>query len=445
MKLLSVIEEAILEQQSLNLKGKTLAPKYAPPKRFGKADISGDVHDQNAVLEIVTSFIPYIGPFISAGIGVADAKLYFDEGDNFSGSLALAFSIIPIVGVEVLKIPAVRNLGKRGMVKLAEKLKTKEPLTATETLAVNEIKQNSELINTTLSTASKRLGEVTQEVKTLRGPYIEKFGLDEYDKVLSQFITGKMDKKTFITTLKGGQVSFGPWVEFTAKYGVKFSDHEINQIKGLVDRIRLPQTQVIYLDTFEGKNIKHTIEKVWTGDLIPDTARKLKEVRMMASAEDRRITVVVNNITDLPDEEIKYTLVHEVGHLKDGATARSPKLKDSYEIARNNNDYSKYYHHPFERVANTGLALQFFSDNVKNAQRTMSKQQILNALDNIVQYTGGNVQELSDDAFRLLKGNPNSGADLFFQEMSKNPEWPKIMEKVRNQAIDLKSKIKIAM
>jgi hypothetical protein len=445
MKLLSVIEEVILEQQSLNLKGKTLAPKYAPPKRFGKADISGDVHTMNAVLEIVTSFIPFVGPFISAGIGVSDAKLYFDEGDNFSGSLALAFSIIPTVGVEVLKIPAVRNLGKRGMVKLAEKLKTKEPLTATETLAVNEIKQNSELINTTLSTASKRLGEVTQEVKTLRGPYIEKFGLNEYDKVLSQFITGKMDKKTFITTLKGGQVSFGPWVEFTAKYGVKFSDYEINQIKGLVNRIKSPDTQVIYLDTFDGKNVKYIVEKVWTGDLRPDVALKLKNVKMMANAQEHRITIVVNNVADLSDEEIKYILVHEIGHLKDAATARSPKLKGSYEKVAFGKDDVKYYHHPFERVANTGLALQFFADNVKNAQRTMSKQQILNALDNIIQYTGGNVKELSDDAFRLLKGNPNSGADYFYQEMSKNPEWFKIMEKVRNQAIDLKSKIKIAM
>jgi len=73
---------SIIQEQSLELKGKTLAPKYGPPKDFGKSMPGGDVHTMNAVLEMVTSFIPTVGPFISAGIGVLDAKLYFDEGDN---------------------------------------------------------------------------------------------------------------------------------------------------------------------------------------------------------------------------------------------------------------------------------------------------------------------------------------------------------------------------
>ena len=80
-------------------------------------------------------------------------------------------------------------------------------------MAVNEIEQNSKLITEKLTEASKKLSGVASEVKTLRGPYIEKFGLDNYDEVLNQFITGKMDKTTFINTLKGGKVAWGPWVE----------------------------------------------------------------------------------------------------------------------------------------------------------------------------------------------------------------------------------------
>lgn len=438
---------SIIQEQSLELKGKTLAPKYGPPKDFGKSMPGGDVHTMNAVLEMVTAFIPVVGPFISAGIGLLDAKLYFDEGDKLGGYLALAFSLIPIVGIEVAKIPAVRRLGKRGMVSLAEKFKSKKPLNATETLAVNEIEQNSKLITEKLTEASKKLSGVASEVKTLRGPYIEKFGLDNYDEVLNQFITGKMDKTTFINTLKGGKVAWGPWVEFTAKYGVKFSQHEINQMNNLARQIKSPDPLTIYLDTPAGKNIKHTIEKVWTGDLRPDVASKLKNTKMMASANDRRITIIVNNVDDLPEEQIKYMLVHEVGHLKDAATIKSPKLKSSYEdVVFGKGTYQQFYNHPFERVANTALALQFFTDNVRKAQAFLSRQRILSALDNIIQYTGGNIKELSDDALKLLHGNnPKSGAAEFYQEMMKNPEWPKIMAKVRNQAIDLKSKIKVAM
>ena len=167
----------------------------------------------------------------------------------------------------------------------------------------------------------------------------------------------------------------------------------------------------------------------------------------MASANDRRITIIVNNVDDLPEEQIKYMLVHEVGHLKDAATIKSPKLKSSYEdVVFGKGTYQQFYNHPFERVANTALALQFFTDNVRKAQAALSRQRILKALDDIIQYTGGNMKELSDDASKLLYGNnPKSGAVEFYQEMLKNPEWPKIMEKVRNQAIDLKSKIKISM
>ncbi len=94
----SNIIESYIQEQDLGLKGNTLAPKYAPPKEFGKSNPGGDAHTRNLVLGIATAFIPFVGPFISAGFGMADAKLYWDEGDKTSASLAAVFSLLPGVG-----------------------------------------------------------------------------------------------------------------------------------------------------------------------------------------------------------------------------------------------------------------------------------------------------------------------------------------------------------
>jgi hypothetical protein len=441
---------SIIQEQSLELKGKTLAPKYGPPKDFGKSMPGGDVHTMNAVLEMVTAFIPVVGPFISAGIGLLDAKLYFDEGDKLGGYLALAFSLIPIVGIEVAKIPAVRRLGKRGMVSLAEKLKSKKPLNATETLAVNEIEQNSKLITEKLTEASKRLSGVASEVKTMRGPYIEKFGLDKYDEVLNQYITGKIDKTTFLNTLKGGTVAWGPWVEFAVKFGVKFKPFETAQIERLVKYIKSPEPLRINLDTFAGNGINYKIVKKWLKDLSPSELEDYKRALMSADPENLQITVYLDNVQDLSDNVLENALVHEIGHLKDPSLLRSPKYIQSFnklfDIKNEYERYIAYVNHPWERIANTAMALNLFTKNVENAQKTMSKQQILNALDNIIQFTGGNTIDFSYDASMLLYGkNPSNFVVDFYQQMVKNPEWPKIMEKVRKQAVDMKSKIKIAM
>lgn len=409
-----------------------------------------DPHTVTMVLGIATAFIPVIGPFISAGIGLADAHLYYKEGDETSGNIAVAFSLIPVVGAGLAKIPGIKQLGARGMAALASKLKTNKPLTPTEIIAVNEIKQNSKVITTTLNQASQRLSGVAAEVKALKGPYIEKFGLDKYEELLSQFITGNMDKVTFINTLKGGQVAWGPWVGFTAKYGVKFSQQEINQIAYLGDKIKSWDTLTIYIDTPFGKGVKHTIKKARLSQLDPSIRFKHKNTMMWADSRNKEIVVILDNVEGQSEGYIKDVLVHEVGHLKDPAVVKSTKLINSYDNLGNIADeqlrFDTYYHHPFERVANTAQSLQIFANHVKNAQRTMSKQQILNALDNIIQYTGGNTIEFSDDALKLLYGeNPPSYLVNFYQEMAKNPEYPKIMAKLRRQAMDLKSQIKIAM
>ena len=41
-----------------------------------------DTHTFMTLAQIATAFIPVAGPFISAGIGLADAALYYKEGDK---------------------------------------------------------------------------------------------------------------------------------------------------------------------------------------------------------------------------------------------------------------------------------------------------------------------------------------------------------------------------
>ena len=57
-----------------------------------------DPHTVNTLLAIGTAFIPFVGPFISAGIGLYDAKMYYDEGDTKTAGLVGLFACIPGIG-----------------------------------------------------------------------------------------------------------------------------------------------------------------------------------------------------------------------------------------------------------------------------------------------------------------------------------------------------------
>lgn len=97
-----------------------------------------DTHDVLGVLELGTLFIPVVGPFISAGFGLGNAALYYKEGDTKSAGLFALFSVLPFVG----DIPVVKQLGKKGMDLLGQKLikqGTKATLTPLETNALKEL------------------------------------------------------------------------------------------------------------------------------------------------------------------------------------------------------------------------------------------------------------------------------------------------------------------
>jgi hypothetical protein len=104
-----------------------------------------DPHTLLQVAEIGTAFIPVVGPMISMGIGLADAALYYKEGDKKSAALTAAFSMIPGIATLVKKIPGVKELGEKGMAALASKIsKGSKTFTKEEVNIINNINKSSD-------------------------------------------------------------------------------------------------------------------------------------------------------------------------------------------------------------------------------------------------------------------------------------------------------------
>ena len=140
--------------------------KYAPTeyerRELKKAENllnNMDPHKILAIFQIGTAFIPFVGPFISAGIGMLDAKLYWDEGDKTSAGIAAFFSILPGIGAVTSKIPAIKLLGQEGMENLSKKIISKQTqaLTKTEIDVVNGISSNSDEVLNLAKTESNKI------------------------------------------------------------------------------------------------------------------------------------------------------------------------------------------------------------------------------------------------------------------------------------------------
>ena len=121
-------------------------PGFARDEERARNWYKQNAHDVNQVLQIGSVFIPFIGPFISAGIGLADAGIYAKEGKNNEAGVAAFFALLPGIGAVVSKIPGVKQLGQKGMQLLTTKLITKAPLNAVEQGVITGINLNKELI-----------------------------------------------------------------------------------------------------------------------------------------------------------------------------------------------------------------------------------------------------------------------------------------------------------
>ena len=114
-------------------------------------------HLVNQVAQIAALIIPVVGPFVSAGIGLADAATYVKEGKNTEAGVSAFFALLPGIGSVVGKIPGVKQLGQKGMQALATKFLTRAPLNAVEQGVITGINLNKELIKQETNSVVKNM------------------------------------------------------------------------------------------------------------------------------------------------------------------------------------------------------------------------------------------------------------------------------------------------
>ena len=153
---------------NLDLKGVKIASGYGEPnKKLTQAEIESDrelTHGMNAVMEIVTAFIPLVGPFIAVGIGGEDARLYWKEGDKLSAAVVAMFSLLP----GFILIPGAKELGKKGMAKLFSKFIKGEKFTPLEDKVAKELGKESQLIKNEVDKAIDLTRKSTKTPKVAR-------------------------------------------------------------------------------------------------------------------------------------------------------------------------------------------------------------------------------------------------------------------------------------
>jgi hypothetical protein len=113
-----------------------------------------DPHTAMTILQIGTAFIPVVGPFISAGIGLADAALYYNEGDKKTAGMIGLFSVIPGIGGLAAKM----GLGKvsaKVLGNIGKKISMGTKLTNGEVQIANKVAKHRQLLQNEISKLSK--------------------------------------------------------------------------------------------------------------------------------------------------------------------------------------------------------------------------------------------------------------------------------------------------
>jgi len=118
-----------------------------------------DPHTSLLILELAVSITPVIGPFLAIGIGLADAALYYKEGDKKMAGLSAMFSLLPGAVGLFAKIPAIKKLGSKGMQILANKIAKNSKLNPTELVVANGIATNKELVKNELNLLTKEIAQ----------------------------------------------------------------------------------------------------------------------------------------------------------------------------------------------------------------------------------------------------------------------------------------------
>jgi hypothetical protein len=132
--------------------------KIASGKSLSPEAIAQREHNAALIASIAVSFVPLIGPFVGAGIQLADAQKYYNEGDTKMAGMSAMFSLIPLAGPIISKFPILKNLSP----KLLQNWKLGKPISvaekeALETLAKNQSTLQSELNKVFINQADELL------------------------------------------------------------------------------------------------------------------------------------------------------------------------------------------------------------------------------------------------------------------------------------------------
>lgn len=428
-------------------------------------------HTIATILSIGTAFIPVVGPFISAGIGLADAALYYKEGDKNAAGLTAAFSMIPFISM----IPGVKQLGSKGMALLASKVANgSKSFTASEIQVLNAIKENESLIRKGLDDASTKLSPIVKDIQSFKPDYVSRFGQEKYETLLREFLSGGSDKKAFLQSLKSAQKASPNLANFVSKFGIKFAKEEMDQITKIAKNAFSEGIQEVKLQTKNGSRLI-TVYSV-PRELIEKNLPANASAQMFADTANDGIYIIKDNISNLTGKQLEDVLVHEFAHIKDPSIVKSPKFINLYntravkgiedwtnatklrELERSGvtglsdkaaklekSGVEKYYLNPNEIIANNTMVIQNLATNTSNLKNIMTKDQIMKGLDGIIDFAKGNSATWSDDVAKLLGYND---PDIFshFDKLIKKPsEYRKLWTKLAQQAEYLKSQIKIAM
>jgi hypothetical protein len=435
-----------------------------------------DPHILAMVLGIGASFIPVVGPFIAAGIGLADAALYYKEGDNQSAGLTAAFSMLPFVGSVVSKIPGVKQLGAKGMAALSSKLSKGQKLTQLEAEIVNSINKFKQLINSELTKASSKISPITKEIQSLKPAYIERFGRNKYDELLRDYISGTSDKNYFLQSLSSAKKTAPNLANFVTRFGIKFSKNEIDQIRKVIDNIDSDVIDIVKLETKNGPRTIR-VRKV-DGDWVAKNRPNLTNSAGWAQSADDLVVINRGATQYMDSKSIDDLLMHEFGHIKDPSIVKSPVYQKLYsdkatqgiESLKKAADWEKtdwgalglskpvddiadlqkagtknYILNPNEIIANNTMTLQSLATQTKRWSEVFPKKDILKGLDDIINHAKGNPNAWSREAERLL------GYDYPYIKrhletlVSKPSEYKKLWVKLAQQAEYLKSQIKLTM
>jgi hypothetical protein len=391
-----------------------------------------DKHKYLTILQIGTAFIPYVGPFISAGIGLYDAKVYYDEGDKTSAGLTAAFSMLPFAGSIVMKIPGVKQLGVKGMSSLASKLASKSPLTKAELEVANSIVKLEPQIQKELMKITPKLTTVTKELKLHKANYIKRYGQESYEKLFRDYISGNSDKNYFIQTLKSSKKANPELANFATKFGIKLTQDELKIIKRISDGvIGNKPSQIMLVNTNKG------LKKITVTVLDSKQISKFAPADTIGLASGDQIVLNKDLIKNYNSQRLQELIGHELAHIKDPALVSS-KLKSTYNL----DSLKNYNLHPLEVNAVKSASLQNLTTTTKDWMKYLPKDQLIGYLDDIIRYTKG--QQIFDrNSLKMIGQDGLDQLVLYYKNDKKI--YRSILTKLAQQAEYLKSQVNIAM